>query len=162
MEARAIAAGMPENFMGDLPTHGQLSFADQALKAVDILHRDPDKAMAIALVEAPPPSGVMRAFVVKAIENKARREGDWETIRQLGTNQKLANERTTAGRELAAMGDFDPTDPVAAIRVVAKSREAKQAKGAVTKEVKGLREEIKKAASPKNAWNSLISEITCK
>lgn len=162
VEARAIAAGMPPETFGDLPEHGVLSFSDLATKAVDLLHSNPEEALAIALVEKDVPPGQMRAFIVKAVENKARREGDWETLRKLGTNQKLADENTTIGRNLAAMANMDPSDPVAALRVVAKARAAKQPKGALKADLKDVKDEIKKARSTKNALTDLISEWTCK
>lgn len=164
IEARAIIAGMPPDFFGDdLPMHGVMSKADQAMRATNLLHDDPVHALAVAMAEAEPPSGLMRPFVVKAVENRARAEGDWETLRQLGTNQKLADERTTIGRQLGAMAEQDPTDPVAAIRVVQKARAAKvkDAAKVTSTEVTAMKDAIRKAPS-KGAWASFVDEITCK
>lgn len=162
VEARAIAAGMPEDFFGDLPEHGVMSKADQSLRAVDLLHNDPEKAWRVAMVDEDPPHGLMRPFVVKAIENRARAEGDWETLRKLATNQKLADERTTIGRQLGAMAEQDPSDPAAAMRAVQKARIAKTARGTGKTIIKDMKTEMKKAVSGKDAWQNLIDTWTCK
>jgi hypothetical protein len=122
-QARAIAAGMPEETVGEVMQHQQLSRAEQSELAAQLLNQDPNTARDIAMGRRPAPQGLMSIFVYKAVEQRAIAAGDWATINELA-NSKLLDSVTDAGRILNALSEQDPSNPVAAIKRVNQARAA--------------------------------------
>jgi hypothetical protein len=167
VEAKAIENSLTQNF-GDLPEYRQLSMADQAEKASEIVNSDYDRAKNIAMGQRQAPKGILPESVFVAVEKRALAEGDVETLRGLATRSRLSTEATTMGQRIRTLGERDPASPVGAITEVQKAREAAYAarggediKAATEKAVSEIKTEVRKAASTKQDWNAFIQSIKC-
>lgn len=169
IEAKAIENRLTYTF-GDLPEYRAVSMADQAIKAEDFLDKDYDAAKEVALGRKPPPRGLLPESVLVAVERRATKEGDVDTIRRLATNSGLSVEATTMGQRLRTLGERDQSSPVGAIKSVQDAREAALKSRnidpvkAKTDVVKQIKSEIKRtaASSKRPTWESFISQITCR
>ena len=123
VQARAIAAGMPDETVGEVLQHQQLSKSEQADLATHFLTTDPLGARAVALGQRASPKELMQIFVYKAVEQQAIANHDWATINAL-SRSKVLDSVTDAGRILNALADQDPVSPTAVMRSVEKAREA--------------------------------------
>lgn len=165
VEAKAIEDGLTATF-GDLPEYRQLSMADQAAKARELIDADYETAKAVALGDRQPPKGLLPESVFVGVEKRALAEGDVETLRQLATRSRLSTAATTMGQRIRTLGERDPASPVGAILDVQKAREADLAKrmdieAAKTEVVAEIKAEIHKAASKADAWRAFLSGLEC-
>ena len=168
VEEKAIANKLTKGF-GDLPEYRAVKFDEQAKLANELLGKDAELALKIAMGEEPPPEGVIPEAVFVAVENKAIREGDVKTIRDLATKSKLSTEATSMGQRIATLATRDAESPMGAIKEVLKEREkaAEKKLGKKTIEtakkeaVKEIKTEIKKTASTKENWASFIKSLEC-
>lgn len=165
VEEKAIEHGITESF-GELPKYKTVSMADQAGKAAELLNKDYDLAKRIAAGDEIPPEGLFPESVYVAVEKRAIREGDVNTIRALATNSNLVGEATTMGQRIRTLAERNPESPVGAIQDVAQTREGvvkgrlkdtAKAKGETVNQIKSS---IKKAAT-KQTWSEFVDSITC-
>ncbi len=167
VEDSAIEGKLTESF-GDLPEYHELSMADQAAKASELIRADYDNAKAIALGRVQPPRDVLPESVFVALEKHALAAGDVETLRQLATESKLTTAATTMGQRIRTLGERDPASPVGALQEIARSREAAVKRSvadidqAKAEAVSAIKTSIREAASTRSDWASYIDGITCK
>lgn len=165
VEARAIEDGLTSTF-GDLPEYRQLSMADQAAKASDLINTDYDTAKAVAMGDRQPPKGLLPESVFVGVEKRALAEGDVDTLRQLATRSRLSTAATTMGQRIRTLGERDPASPVGALQEVQKAREADVSKrmdidAAKRETVEEIRSEVRGAASKADAWRDFLGSIEC-
>lgn len=164
VEQSAIEEGLTEGF-GDLPTYEKLNMRDQAKRVQDFMNKDYDRAKDIAMGRKLPPEGTTPEAFFVGIEQRAKAEGDVETLRQLATQSRLTSAATTMGQRLRTLGERDRAmSPVAALQDVQAARE-KAFKGdlesAKANEVAQARAEVQNAASKLDAWQSFLKGIEC-
>lgn len=165
VEAKAIEDGLTSTF-GDLPEYRQLSMADQAAKARELIDGDYETAKAVALGDRQPPKGLLPESVFVGVEKRALSEGDVDTLRQLATRSRLTTAATTMGQRIRTLGERDPSSPVGAILEVRKAREADLAKrmdiAAATRDtVAEIKAEMHGAASKADAWRDFLAGLRC-
>lgn len=168
VEAKAIENKLTDTF-GALPEYQAVNMKEQSTKAQDLLTTDPERAKRIAMGEELAPEGMLPESLFVAVENKAVKEADVETLRRLATSSGLTTEATTMGQRLRTLAERDPESPVSAINEVVKAREqagqrklkTKETKKLVKSEVSSIKEHIKKVAPTKEDWGSFIRSIQC-
>lgn len=148
--------------LGDLPEYRQIKMADQAVRALDLLERDPALARQVAMGEAPAPDGLLPESVFKAVEDHANATGDVSTIYDLA-HGKLTSEATTMGQRLRALGERDPDSPVAALRRVfdIQMNSAKNVPKASASLVADLRAKLKGGKITQTSWAEFIDSLRC-
>ncbi|MDB4893150.1 MAG: hypothetical protein JWL61_5005 [Gemmatimonadetes bacterium] len=161
IEEKAIEARLTQGF-DDLPKYQQVSMADQAAKAADLLSTDAALARRVALGETPAPDGVLPESVLVAVENKAIADGDVATLRDLA-HGKLAEQATEMGQRIRTLAERDPESPVGAIKSVIEARKAttKSVPKATEAEVKTMRDMISKSAKKPKDWNAFVDSLKC-
>lgn len=168
VESKAIEKKLTDGF-GDLPEYKTVNMKDQASKAAELITKDYEQAKRIAMGEETAPEGVIPESLFVAVENKAIKEGDVNTLRELATASRLSTEATTMGQRIRTLAERDPESPVGAIKDVqavreeavlkkAKSKDVKQAREKIAKEIK---KEIVKNAPKKETWLSFVQELQC-
>lgn len=163
VEAKAIQNKLTDTF-GSLPEYQTVNMKDQATKAQDFLIKDPEKAKRIAMGQELAPQDILPESLFVAVENKAVKEGDVNTLRDLATSSGLTAEATTMGQRLRTLAERSPDSPVTAIKEVSKAREqriGKESKKLHKSEISSIREHIKKVAPTKEDWTSFIRSIQC-
>lgn len=166
VEQTAIANKLTTGF-SDIPEYKTMNIQEQASRASDLLKSDYETAKKIALGETPSPQGLHPEAVYTAVELRATKEGDVNTLRDLATRSTLTTEATTMGQRIKLLDERNPDSPVKAIRDIAKARE-KAAEGRVKDVVKARKEiakevegEIKKVVAKKQTWTEFIRSIQC-
>lgn len=119
-EALAVEKKLAQGF--DLKATPNISLADQADKAVNILNADYEKAKAIAMGDVNPPNGVLPSTVFEAVKARAAREGDAETLRKLATESKIPGVGKSYGQYNAAFAYKDPESPFTAMESIVQAR----------------------------------------
>jgi len=122
LQEKAIAAGMVEGFE-NLPEYDRVTAEDQIKRATEILKVDPKLAKAIAMGEKAAPQNTLPEFVLGVVVEKAKADGDAETILELATASRLLAEETTMGQRIWALSQMDKLSPVKAIQDVLKVQE---------------------------------------
>src|SRR5262249_49321257 len=97
VEAKAVQANLTKSFEG-LSEYGTVKVADQAERAVKLLTDNPESARRIAMGEEQPPAGLLPESVFTAVENRALKEGDVDTLRDLATSSSRPVEASTMGQ----------------------------------------------------------------
>lgn len=119
-EAKAVKNGLTSE--ANPATYGATNWDIQSEQAVNILNTDEAAAKRIAFGQQEPPPGVLANAVYKAVENRAIKNSDSETIRQLVESQ--AGSRTSRyAQELGVLGAKDPESPVVALLAISKARQ---------------------------------------
>ncbi len=126
IEARAVEAGLVEDF-GELPTYERVNKKQQAEQAVQFLNAEPDRARRVALGLEAAPFGLLPESVMKAVETRARNNGDVDTLIELA-NSDMATIATTMGQRISMLGEGRESSPVKAIKKVIDSRRDAQKK----------------------------------
>lgn len=167
IEAGAVEKGLTESF-GDLPEFKSLNFADQARKIAAI---DPQTAIDIAMGRKAAPQGIVPELVLKAVEVRALATSDVGLLRDLATQSGLVKQSVTIAQRLRALGERDPTNPVAALQDVQAAREAAlKARGvdAATQADQFVRQETSTLQAVKQAtrskvpvWEQFMQSIKC-
>lgn len=156
-EARAMAKGLVKGF-DDLPQDSKENFVAQVQRAKDLTDLDYKTATDIALGRVEPPEGLLKGGVYKAVENKALRTGDTETLRRLAEESNLPQQARQQGREIGILGAKDPDSPVDAIREInnlryaAKKRGIKLPQRLSIEETDNIINLAKNAETKKQAW----------
>lgn len=167
VEEKAIENKLTSSF-GDLPEYQTVNMKEQATKAQDLLLKDPEKARNIAMGNELAPDGILPESLFVAVENKAVKEGDVATLKDLAQSSGLTAEATTMGQRIRTLAERDPESPVTAINEVVKAREqmAQKRLGKETRkihktELASLKEHIKKTIPTKENWADFIRSIQC-
>ena len=164
VEQKAIEAKLTKSF-GDLPDYRTVNLKEQAQKSADLLNTDYEKAKRVAMGQETPPTDLLPEMVFNAVEERALREGDITTLKDLGTTSELLSEATTMGQRIRALGERNPESPVAKIIEVVKAREKQSGIADVGKaksqEAVKIKNEIAKVKIPKETWDSFISSLVC-
>lgn len=167
-ESRAVQKGLVSD-LGEKATYSGGSYKQEADKAVQLVHDNPDEAKQIALGNKPGNNTIHEVAVRRAVENKALQSGDTDTLRQLA-NSSQHTATSEAAQRLGAEGfNADHNSPVQAIREVNASRE--EALGSRTGQnadrvTESTVKDIQKTAAPKlkvsrQDWNSFIESLRC-
>lgn len=164
-EQRAVEAGLTKEFK-DKATYSSGSYKEEAANAVQLVQDNPKEAMSIAMGEKPGNNTIHEVAVAKALENKALKEGDGETLRQLAASPRHTATSESAQR-LGAEG-YDVTDhsPIKAIQNVLNAR-AKVAQARTGKTVDKIISEISKVIktnTPKvtrQNWGEFVESLKC-
>lgn len=161
VEEKAIEKGLVESLEG-LPEYSKISMADQASKANELLIQDYEKAKRIAMGQEVPPSDILPESMFMAVKNKAIRDGDVMTIKDLAISSQLTTEATTMGQRISALADRDPTSPIKAIKEIAKAREKRVGakKPQVKREVKNIKKHISQLNKAQN-WEQFVRSLQC-
>ncbi len=168
VEEKAVENKLTDNF-GDLPEYKTVSMKDQAIKAQDLLTQNPILAKNIAMGKELSPDGLLPESVFVAVENKAIKESDVETLKDLATSSRLTEEATTMGQRIRTLAERDPESPVTAINDIAKSRQrmtqrknkGKDIKRITNETVNKIRTEISKLSPTKETWATFIRSLQC-
>lgn len=166
VEERAVEKKLTDTF-GDTPEYNKVNMKEQADLATKLLTDDPERARRIALGEELAPNNILPEAIFTALENKALKLGDVETLRDLATKSTLSTEATAMGQRIRALAERNPDTPVAKIMEVQKERSKKfEKKGTTVKqakkdEVEKIKKKIKEAAPKVDEWESFIKEIQC-
>lgn len=161
VDANAVARKLTDS-LGDLPEYNKVNMKEQAQFASDLVENEPDKAMRIAMGEEPPPPHILPEAVFTALEDKATRAGDVNTLRQLGTKSNLSLQATAMGQRIRALGERDSLSPTGKIREVAESRASRATPDKIKGAVDSIKGEIKKArTTSREDWSSFVQRITC-
>lgn len=161
IEEKAIAARLTQGF-DDLPKYQQVSMADQAMKATDLLTTDAALARRIALGETSPPDGLLPESVLVAVENKAIADGDVATLRDLASG-KLAEQATEMGQRIRTLAERDPESPVGAIKSVMeiRMRNTPSVPKATAETVATIRKQISASARKPKDWAAFVDSLRC-
>lgn len=143
--------------------------APQLERAARLVAEDPERALAIAMLEQRPPAGVHPEFVFMALEEQAMLSQDVALQERL-SRSRIAEEATTMGQRIAAWRNRAEISPVDDMRRVREAREARaKARGVdpeaqIDKVVDQARNFIRKGAksTKKPNWNDFIASIVCK
>lgn len=163
VNARAVANKLTEDL--GTQTHEVMNIKEQASKAADLVNSDAQKAKDIALGKQDAPNGVHPHAIFTAVENKAIKEGDVETLRQLA-NSKRIDESTAAGQTLRILRERDNSSPVSAMQHIASERQKAFESKTGTKATEAVSKEVgkmKSSAKPvsKDAWSLFVESIKC-
>jgi hypothetical protein len=177
IKTRGLARGIEEKAvknklikeLGDLPEYRSINMEDQAKMASDLVNSDYERAKSISMGQESAPKGLMPESVFVAVEERATREGDFETIRDLGTRSTLIEESTTMGQRLRALAERDPDSAVSRIKDVSRARKKSvesKMRGKSPDQIKSelknsLKEKMTKAKPSKYSWNTFLEEIKC-
>jgi len=151
---RKLIEALPE-----LPTHVEMNVSKETAKAIDFIKSNPEEALRISQGEEGN-SSVRPEAVYTAMEEKAVREGDAETLLKL-SQSKLPTE---AGQRLKLLDSKDPNSPVKIMRDIRETREAigeRRAKTTKTKVVNEIKSTMRRTRSSLMTWDQVVNKIIC-
>lgn len=165
VEAKAIEKKLTDS-LGDLPEFRQVNMKSQGEMASNLVNKDLQKAIDIALGKKTPPANLLPESVYVAVENKAIAEGNLDLIRQLAISVRTT-EATAMGQRIRALAERNNNSPVSIISDIVKTREEafkERFKGRNINQITG--DMVKKAKSyvkvPDHvAWNDFLDSIQC-
>lgn len=168
VEADAIANDLASSF-GQLPEYRRMDMKEQSQRALDLIKRDPEQALEVALGNRiPDDPGLLSESVYTAMRVLARDAGDVAMLRRLAVESHIVSDATALGQRIKALDSGITNDPVSIIQDVKAARQRtveKKAKDTVVKAkekiVDEIKTEIKKSASKRQAWEEFIQEIQC-
>jgi len=165
VEAKAIAKKLTEGF-ADLPEYEKINIKDQATKARKLLEDDYPRAERIALGKELPPEGILPESVFIAVENRAIKNKDVNTLRRLATESGLSNEATLMGQRIRTLAERVEDSPTAVMAKVIKNRKeyyALKHKTPLDEAIKRETKKIKSYVKPvkEDEWIKFINELTC-
>jgi len=168
VEAKAVEKKLIKGF-GELPEYKMVNMKDQAQRAAKLIEKNYEKAKRIALGLENPPKKTIPEAIFTAVEEKAIRDGDVNTLKELATMSRLTEEATTMGQRIRTLGERNPESPVRAIKDIIKIKEelAKKRLGgksinqAKREIVNNIKSEIKKQTTKRQNWAEFISSIRC-
>lgn len=164
-EAKAIEAELTDRYEGKA-TYKPESYKKEFEDAPKLVHEDPQKAMDIAMGRTPANNDVHGVAVYSAVRNKAIREADSETMRQL-VSSPYHSEGSEAGQKLGARGYATlQNDPVVNMKTVADARVAAVEKRTGTPVAKAIEKDVKTAethfkAPSKSEWSMFVESLKC-
>jgi len=169
VEAVAVEKELTE-FFEDVPEYKEAKMKDQAKLATDLINSDYEKAKLIAMGLEDAPQGVIPEMVLVAVSNKAIRDGDVNTLRDISVQSRLTKAATTMGQRIRALGELGDHSPIKAIHGVVAAKEKAYNKrnkegveSAKKSDVSQVKESVRKAR-PDNgakALNKFILSLQC-
>ena len=143
-----------------LSTYNQMNKADQIKAATEYVTENPEDALKVLQGTKEPPKGLLKNSLYVAMDNLAMDDA--------GLARKLASLSSTRyGQEISILTEVNPDSPVSAIKKVEQARvEGLKGRGIdvakeTTKIAKEVKESVRKAVSPRPAWEDFIKEIQC-
>lgn len=172
--AAKIASRIEEAKMAaptELPEVKKMNVADQTAKSLDLIEKDPEKALNVAMGTVAAPRDLQASSVFAALREKALAENNGGLARMLAQSH-LTKIGTGAGQFIKMFGETDPNNPVSRIQDIEKYNQQALEKqsgkkiGELRNETQAEVEKIfnaeKAAAQPKkDDWNEFISSIIC-
>jgi hypothetical protein len=139
----------------------------QRAAAAKLLQDDPERAQAIAMGQREPPKNLLRTAVYDAVLKDAMNRGDYETIRQLGTQGAMPGMAKRFGQEISFLRNIAPEDDVPSmIREVQDARMTSRGQNVAAETDQAVQQvraaKVQAAAAKPDAWTSFINEIMCK
>lgn len=169
-EQKAIEKKLTTGF-GDTPDYATVNVKDQARGALDLLKTDPERALRIALGHEKAPGDLHPESVYTAVENRAMKTGDIETLQRLGTESSLSHEASIMGQRIRLLGERDQSSATMQIRKLAQARKqafekrtGKKADAEVKSVTKAIDNEVAKRANKpvtRMDWSSFVESIKC-
>jgi hypothetical protein len=164
-ETRAVQAGLVKD-LGDKATYDTGSYKAEAAKAVGLTHNDPDTAKAIAMGQKPGDNTIHEVAVRHAVEQKAIKEGDTQTLLDLSKSTQHTATSESAQRLGAEGYSTNATSPVAKITEVNDTRKAAFENRTGTTVNKAASKEIQaiRSATPKvtiKTWGDFVESLKC-
>lgn len=164
--AKAIADGLTDEY-GDLPEYK--SKTHQLSAVADYVENDHEDAVKVALGQKAAPHDFIPTVVYRAVELKARLEGDIDTIARLTSKENKLSGKVSSGAQLLGGlrigADNSPTD---IINDINKSREdynnrtrGKKGGQEEASTVKDANKAIESEVIPKKDFNDFLGSITC-
>jgi len=95
----------------------------QAKMGVDIMDKDYNSAVKMALGEIPAPEGVRPGTMITAVAKRAFETGDYETMYKLGTTKESYTLAQETAKDLKSFDQGLNDNPVTAIKSVVKARQ---------------------------------------
>lgn len=167
VDTNAIERKLTEG-LGNTPEYNKVNMKEQAQFASDLITNEPDKAMRIAMGQEPPPAHILPEAVFTAVEAKAVKEGDIDTLTKLATESNMSSQATAMGQRIRALGERDDASPINIIKNLSDERKAfaekkanKQLKSSTENTVSRIREEIKATASKRPNWEEFVQQLSC-
>lgn len=166
-EQRAVETGLIKEFP-DKATYTGTSYTQDAEDAVKLANENPDKAKAIASGRESGPSQAYNVAVRRAVENKAQKENDIDTIMQLGNSSahtKTSEAAQTLGAEAYNAHANSPVEAIKQVAAIRKQTATKQLKESPAKAISNTVKEIKSQPALKVSrqdWHSFVSDLRCK
>lgn len=163
VEEKAIENKLTDSF-GDLPEYQTVNMKEQAEKASELITKDYEMAKKIAMGHEQAPKGVIPESLFVAVENKAIKEGDVNTLRDLATASRLTTEATTMGQRIRTLAERNPDSPVGAIKsiqVIRSNKSGKELQTSKNRIVKEIKEHIKQTKPKKEDWTSFVRSLEC-
>jgi hypothetical protein len=166
-ESRAVEAGLVKEFP-DKATYTGTSYKQDAEDAVKLLHENPEEARAIASGYKSGKNQAFNVAVRRAVESKASKENDIDTIMRLGNSP--AHTRTSEAAQTLGSEAYhaDKNSPIQAVKEVSAARttaKAKQLKQSPAKAIASTVKEIKSEPALKVSrqdWHSFVQDLRCK
>ena len=144
VQEKAIANKLTTGFEG-LPEYDTITWADQAKQAVDLLNKDPQRAIRIAMGEELPPGNLKSTSVFVAVEDYATAIQDGRLLHDLATVSSISKKASIAGQEIAMLATRNQDSAVASIQDVQAARESAATRRYGTKMKQQVQNEIVKA-----------------
>ena len=164
VEAKTVEKKLTDS-LGSLPEYRQADMKEQSTMATDLLSKDPEKAIEIALGKRTPPANILPESVFVAVENKALSEGNIDLLKQLASSVRVG-EATAMGQRIRALAERNADSPIGAMKDVIDARvkaTEKRFKKSVSQAIKDETARIKaKVKVPdKYDWNAFVESIKC-
>lgn len=163
-EQKAVEANLTDEFK-DKASYDATGYKKNSEDAVKLVHEDPQKAMDIATGKTPGNNTVHEVAVARALENKAIKDGDIDTLTRLASSSRHT-ETSEAAQRLGAEGYGVSNSPVKNIKTVMDARVAavesktKVSVASATKDtVKAIKSSIK--APTKSEWKIFLESNKC-
>lgn len=165
-EARAVEKQLVNEF-SDQPTYKTTSYKENAKTAVDLVDTDRAKAYDIATGKTTTGVEAQDVAVARALEQRALKDGDVDTLRDLASSTRHTKTSEAAQRLGAEGYGVDPHSPVAQMqsvineRVKAVERRSKvKVDAQVAKEAKTIAKGVK--TPDKYDWSNFVESLRCK
>lgn len=159
IEDSAIEGGLQERF-GDLPSFEGVTVKDQLERADKLIDEDYNRAKRVAFGREAPPEGLRSVAVLMRVENRARAEGDWETLRRLA-NSSITTEVSHGAQTLSLLAERDSESPVSLMRSIDETRKARKVKQ-TEREVKSLESKLEEATKyNEQVISDFLKSIEC-
>jgi len=163
-EQRAITNELATHF-DNKATYSGRSYKDETAKATQLVHDNPQKAMDIAMGRTSGDNPVHEVAIAKAVEQKALKEGDINTLQQLALSDRHTKTSEAAQRLGAEGYKMDSYSPVDVMKKIINDRRAAVDKStgsvtkAVAKETSNIKTKVK--APTKQDWSLFVESIKC-
>ena len=164
----ALEKGIKLNFE-DLPESETMNMKEQAQKVEELINKDPEYAMRIAMGDDVAPQGLYPENVFTGVRLKAEKEGNVNVIRDLAVQSKVLSESKVLGQRIKSLDSGDKESATEHIVSLLNTREKKALQRSKSKTLtkpkkkitSEIAEEIKKTTPTKDEWVNFIASIKC-